>query len=192
MATRQTYTTRGHGAICGPGRLIRIRTGSQAQHSLAATASHHRLARRTSTRHHVQRTKQASMKARVMLRLSASRAQISWPVEEEACRGSDDVSASRCDAAREHRQRARAGRAALGMLIAPFDLRTGHVEVRLAVGRSSAGPRGGLARLKGLSRSRPSSDEIESLLHTVQSNQSNKARRAGKAARERCSPDASR
>ena len=192
MATRQTYTTRGHGAICGPGRLIRIRTGSQAQHSLAATASHHRLARRTSTRHHVQRTKQASMKARVMLRLPARRAQISWPVEEEACRGSNDVSASRCDAAREHRQRARAGRAALGMLIAPFDLRTGHVEVRLAVGRSSAGPRGGLARLKGLSRSRPSSDEIESLLHTVQSNQSNKARRAGKAARERCSPDASR
>ena len=87
---------------------------SQAQHSLAATASHHRLARRTSTRHHVQRTKQASTKARVMLRLSASRAQISWPVEEEACRGSDDVSASRCDAAREQQATCACGKSGTG------------------------------------------------------------------------------
>ena len=72
-------------------------------------------------------------------------------MEGEPGHGSDDVSASTYDAAREHRQLARAGRAALGMLIAPFELRTNHVEVRLAVGRSSTGPRDGLARLKGCS-----------------------------------------
>ena len=100
-------------------------------------------------------------------------------------RGSDNVSATTCDAARDHRQPPHAERAVLSKLIAPVELRTGYVEVRLAADRSGACPRGSLERLKGSWRSRPSSDEVDSFLHTAQLTQSKEARRAAGAARQR-------
>ena len=57
-------------------------TGIKRLHTLAATASPHRPARRTSAQHHAQRTNYASVKPKVMLKLAAHHAQISWPAKE--------------------------------------------------------------------------------------------------------------
>ena len=104
--------------------------------------------------------------------LSKSRTDLLAQSRKSLPRGSDNVSATTCDAARDHRQPPHAERAVLSKLVAPVELRTGYVEVRLAADRSGACPRGGLERLNGTSRSRPSSDEVQSLLHTAHLTQS--------------------
>ena len=77
------------------------------------------------------------MPPKIVVRRSASHAENSWPVPESLQHGGDNVTASGCDDAREHRQPGHARRAALSRVVAPVELRNGPIEVRLAADRSS-------------------------------------------------------